>query len=75
MAKKDGRLIQKPKMRDVYRVSAMSAVIISVFLILEIPLMVITILNAVQPTGDTNETVSRTIKKILIFYDILMILF
>ena len=55
MAKKNGRLLQKPKMRDVHRVSAMSAVIISVFLMLEIPLMVITILHAVQPTGDTND--------------------
>ena len=63
MANKDGRLLQKPKMRDLHRVSAMSAVIISVFLLLEIPLMVITILHAVQPNGDTNETVSQIIKK------------
>ena len=67
MAKKNGRLLQKPKMRDVHRVSAMAAVIISVFLMLEIPLMVITILHAVQPTGDTDdETVSQISKKILI---------
>ena len=65
MAKKNGRLLQKPKMRDVHRVSAMAAVIISVFLMLEIPLMVITILHAVQPTGDTDdETVSQISKKI-----------
>ena len=36
-------------MRDLHRVSAMAAVIISVFLMLEIPLMVITIIHAVKP--------------------------
>lgn len=43
------RLLQKPKMRDLHRVSAMAAVIITVFLMLEIPLMVITIIHAVKP--------------------------
>ena len=47
--KLDGRFLQKPKMRDLHRVSAMAAVIISVFLMLEIPLMVITIIHAVKP--------------------------
>ena len=36
-------------MRDLHRVSAMAAVIITVFLMLEIPLMVITIIHAVKP--------------------------
>ena len=36
-------------MRDLHRVSLMAAVIISVFLMLEIPLMVITIIHAVKP--------------------------
>ena len=48
-ANTDNRILQKPKMRDLHRVSAMAAVIISVFLMLEIPLMVITIIHALKP--------------------------
>ena len=43
-------------MRDLHRVSAMAAVIISVFLMLEIPLMVITILHALKPQVVTYIT-------------------
>ena len=47
--KKNRRLVQKPKRRDSQRISVMSAIIISVFLIIEIPLMVITMLHALRP--------------------------
>ena len=43
-----GRFLQKPKRRDSQRISVMSAIIISVFLIIEIPLMVITMLHALS---------------------------
>ena len=46
---KNRRLVQKPKRRDSQRISVMSAIIISVFLIIEIPLMVITMLHALRP--------------------------
>ena len=47
--KKNRRLVQKPKRRDSQRISVMSAIIISVFLIIEIPLMVITMRHALRP--------------------------
>ena len=45
---KKGRLLRKPKRRDSQRISVMSAIIITVFLIIEIPLMVITMLHALR---------------------------
>ena len=48
ICKNKGRFLQKPKRRDSQRISVMSAIIISVFLIIEIPLMVITMLHALS---------------------------
>ena len=52
---KNGRFLQRPRRRDSQRISVMSAIIISVFLIIEIPLMVITMLHALRPKV-TNTT-------------------
>ena len=45
---KIGRVIQKPKRRHSQRISVMSAIIITIFLIIEIPPMVITMFHALR---------------------------